>query len=234
MASGLAASASISAGAGSFYVEVDGVGFGDPVSTGYSDYDSLGRYQLALTTCTVPAGTSGFDNVVTPVLAGGSDTTYFVSNLLGSLYNQSPGCTVFTSTNSAGDCDTSIAQPVGATFANWDHDIIGNAFPIGSVKGRNQLVAALVGSTTIDFARSSSGLGSTFGVSLFDYASEGIAIMAVNPAARGRVAGPNGFTVTKAQLQAIYSTNATICAGVRWADLGDIARTLPTSCCRSV
>lgn len=171
---------------------------------------------------------------MTPVLAGGSDTTYFVSNLLGSLYNQSPGCTVFTSTNSAGDCDTSIAQPVGATFANWDHDIIGNAFPIGSVKGRNQLVAALVGSTTIDFARSSSGLGSTFGVSLFDYASEGIAIMAVNPAARGRVAGPNGFTVTKAQLQAIYSTNATICAGVRWADLGDIARTLPTSCCRSV
>ena len=42
----LAASFNLSLGAGTYFLQVDGVGFGDPLSTGYSDYGSLGQYLL--------------------------------------------------------------------------------------------------------------------------------------------------------------------------------------------
>ena len=41
--------------AGTYYVKVDGVGSGNPLETGYSDYASLGRYDLSMTTNGVPA-----------------------------------------------------------------------------------------------------------------------------------------------------------------------------------
>jgi len=56
---GLSASLSTTVPAGTYTVVVDGVGVGDPLSTGYSDYGSLGRYHL---TGTVPT-------------AGGTTTT---------------------------------------------------------------------------------------------------------------------------------------------------------------
>jgi hypothetical protein len=174
----------------------------------------------AMAVSTPPPGTTGFDNSVTPVLAGGSDTTFFISNALAGLYNQSPGCTVFTNTAPAGDCDSAITQAGGAQYANWDHDIVGNVFPTGSGNGRNQLIGTLATTNTIDLGRSSSGIGSTAGVSLYEFASEGIAIAAVNPAARGRVAGVAGFNVTKALLQQIYGASPA-CSTVTWAQLGD-------------
>ena len=33
--------------AGTYYVKIDGVGMGDPLSTGYTDYGSLGRYRIS-------------------------------------------------------------------------------------------------------------------------------------------------------------------------------------------
>jgi hypothetical protein len=42
----LAASFSLSLSAGTYFLQVDGVGFGDPLSNGYSDYGSLGQYLL--------------------------------------------------------------------------------------------------------------------------------------------------------------------------------------------
>jgi len=52
-ASGLGAAATVSASAGIYYVRVDGVGLGNPAS-GYSDYASLGRYTLTVTSCPTP------------------------------------------------------------------------------------------------------------------------------------------------------------------------------------
>ena len=55
VASGLGASAQINATAGTtLYAEVDGVGSGDPLSNGYSDYASLGRYTISSTGCAAP------------------------------------------------------------------------------------------------------------------------------------------------------------------------------------
>ncbi len=50
-ATGLDASASLSVPAGTFYIEIDGVGARNPATTGYSDYGSLGGYTLTADGC---------------------------------------------------------------------------------------------------------------------------------------------------------------------------------------
>src|SRR5207249_5037476 len=52
---GLPASLTATVATGTYYLEVDGVGSGDPVTTGYSDYASLGQYQITGTV--IPTGT---------------------------------------------------------------------------------------------------------------------------------------------------------------------------------
>lgn len=47
VASGLNASLTASVNAGTYRIVVDGVGFGDPLSTGYTDYGSVGAYSLS-------------------------------------------------------------------------------------------------------------------------------------------------------------------------------------------
>ena len=49
IATGLNASISTTIDAGSYTVAVDGVGAGDPLNTGYSDYGSIGTYTVSLT-----------------------------------------------------------------------------------------------------------------------------------------------------------------------------------------
>jgi PKD repeat protein len=61
-----AATLSVAVPAGTFYVEVDGVGYLDPASTGYSDYASLGTYRI---TGTVPPADGQ-----PPVAVAGSNT----------------------------------------------------------------------------------------------------------------------------------------------------------------
>ena len=51
-AAGLGASVTLTLPSGTYYAKVDGVGAGSPQSTGYSDYGSLGRYDLTLATTT--------------------------------------------------------------------------------------------------------------------------------------------------------------------------------------
>ncbi len=53
---GLDASLAVDEPPGTYYLEVDGTGFGDPMTTGYTDYGSLGRYTLDVSGCVgVPA-----------------------------------------------------------------------------------------------------------------------------------------------------------------------------------
>ncbi len=62
---------------GTYYAKVDGVGSGTPTGTGYSDYGSLGRYDLTLTTngptLSLPAATPP------PAMVGRSYTTTFTA-----------------------------------------------------------------------------------------------------------------------------------------------------------
>lgn len=53
-----------SVSAGIHYISVDGIGFGDPATTGYSDYASLGQYDITITGL-IPGGFSWL-----PVAAG--------------------------------------------------------------------------------------------------------------------------------------------------------------------
>jgi hypothetical protein len=54
---GMDASVTVPAGNATYYVRVEGVGKGDPGTTGYSDYGSVGAYRLAISNCdgTMPA-----------------------------------------------------------------------------------------------------------------------------------------------------------------------------------
>jgi hypothetical protein len=55
VASGLDAHAGPSVAAGTYFLEVDGVGALNPLNTGYSDYGSLGAYTISASSCGVPA-----------------------------------------------------------------------------------------------------------------------------------------------------------------------------------
>lgn len=54
VAGGLGAAASAAVTSGTYYVRVDGVGVGNPLTT-YSDYGSLGRYTLTVPSCPTPS-----------------------------------------------------------------------------------------------------------------------------------------------------------------------------------
>jgi hypothetical protein len=70
---GMDAQVTVPAGVGTYYVRIDGVGSGDPVNTGYSDYASVGEYVLAISGCdgTMPVVTTP----ATPTTPGTTTTT---------------------------------------------------------------------------------------------------------------------------------------------------------------
>jgi hypothetical protein len=57
---GMDASLTVAAPSGTYYVRVEGVGKGDPATTGYSDYGSIGEYVLGVSACdgTMPTVTT--------------------------------------------------------------------------------------------------------------------------------------------------------------------------------
>lgn len=166
-----------------------------------------------------PTFSSGYDEAPDLVVVGGSDTSYYVNSLLARAYNTSPGC---ATNNTVAPFDNCVAgQAAAASAANWDHDIIADSFPYGSGSGRNALANAALTTNDIDLGRSSSGLGTTAAVnSMFEFASEGIGVVAVLPALKARTTGT--LAATQAQLQAIYEDGNNVCdSTVTWAQLGD-------------
>ena len=57
-ANGLSATITTTVDAGTYFVSLDGVGFGDPLNTGYSDYASIGSYQITTTWTATPTTTT--------------------------------------------------------------------------------------------------------------------------------------------------------------------------------
>ncbi|HEY5551218.1 MAG TPA: PKD domain-containing protein, partial [Opitutaceae bacterium] len=76
-ASGLNASIATTLAAGTYYLRVDGVGFGDPLSTGYSDYASTGEYTLT--------GTVVSSGLVAPVAVASVNPTSGLAPLVVAL-----------------------------------------------------------------------------------------------------------------------------------------------------
>ena len=59
VSNGMNASVIVPGAIGTYYLRVDGVGYGDPGGTGWSDYGSLGQYGLTANGCTGPATQPG-------------------------------------------------------------------------------------------------------------------------------------------------------------------------------
>jgi hypothetical protein len=59
VATGLSAGTGSTSGRGTFFLEVDGVGHGHPMTTGYTDYGSVGRYTLSVSSTCTDGQTSG-------------------------------------------------------------------------------------------------------------------------------------------------------------------------------
>ena len=70
-----AAGLTMNVAAGTYFIRVDGIGVGDPASTGYSDYASLGWYRLTLTSPGSPTTTTTTTTTTTPTTSTTSTTT---------------------------------------------------------------------------------------------------------------------------------------------------------------
>ncbi len=113
---GLDASTTFTASVGAtYYLKIDGVGQGDPQTTGYSDYGSVGQYILDVSPSPLPDLTLG-----TPTISG---TGVFGTSLTGSAGTWPSGSHVTTEwfRNGVGTADidetfTPTADDIGATI----------------------------------------------------------------------------------------------------------------------
>jgi len=114
---GLTASVTVNVTPGAtYYVKVDGVGFGRASSTGYSDYGSVGEYRLSVSGDARPTLTPG-----TPTISGAAQ---FGETLTGNVGTWAAGVSTstewFVGETATGDTDnTYVVQPadVGSTVS---------------------------------------------------------------------------------------------------------------------
>ena len=103
--------------AGTYYLAIDGIGKGDPLTTGYSDYGSLGQYSISGTIVT-PVTTAGIS--VTPISglttteSGGTATFSVVLNI-------APTADVLIGVNSNNTNEGTVnVSNLTFTAANWN------------------------------------------------------------------------------------------------------------------
>ena len=113
VAAGLGGSITIDLGtAGTYFIRVDGVGFANPLTTGYSDYASLGQYSLTVTT-----GSSTPQNTSLPQISGQAVQGLTLATSNGSWTNSPTGFSYqWRRCNAAGaSCRTSPPLPHSRT-----------------------------------------------------------------------------------------------------------------------
>ncbi|HEY1118067.1 MAG TPA: PKD domain-containing protein [Acidimicrobiales bacterium] len=113
---GLSASVDVTVPAGTHTVRLDGVGFGDPATTGYSDYASVGRYHL---TGLLPSGVTTTDNQA-PIASLSASTTSGTAPLpvtFDSTRSTDADGDPLTSTWTFGDGGTATGATVSHTYA---------------------------------------------------------------------------------------------------------------------
>jgi len=103
--------------AGTYYLAIDGVGKGDPLTTGYSDYGSLGQYSISGTIVT-PVTTAGISVTPTSGLitteSGGTATFSVVLNI-------APTADVLIGVSSSNTNEGSVnVSNLTFTAANWN------------------------------------------------------------------------------------------------------------------
>lgn len=108
---GLGASVSLDLAAGTYTVLVQGVGYGDPLSTGYSAYGSTGNYRLAVS----PTGTTGQAPIAVAIASTTSGQAPVAVNFTGS-GSTDPENAALTYSWTFGDGGTSTAADPAHTY----------------------------------------------------------------------------------------------------------------------
>ena len=168
---------------------------------------------------------SQVDQAVCPSLiyASGSDTTYTMMTQLATLYDQSNGCLVIASPQPK---DLScVGAPITTDDENYYHDVVSNAYPIGSGGGIGDLCShGLSNVFNADFARSSrvSISSDCTGLHFVAYARDGIAWECFPGDAGAGCLGKTGtalkpkvHSLTIAQLKNIYVN----CTVTQWSQI---------------
>jgi PKD repeat protein len=136
---GLAASLTATVAAGTYYLRIDGVGTGDPVSTGYSDYGSIGEYRL---TGTIPATGSQ-----APVAAASatpvSGTAPLVVNFSSANSHDSDGSIVAYAWNFGNGATSTAANPT------YTYTVPGNFTAVLTVTDNSGLSSTAAVSITV-------------------------------------------------------------------------------------
>jgi len=157
------------------------------------------------------------------ILGSGSDTTYNMMVALGTVYNNSAGCEVIASPQVKDFSCT--GTPLISANENYFHDVVSEAYPIGSGGGVGQLCSkGLAGTANIDFARSSRVPISTdcTGLHFVAYARDGVSWECFPTFKLAGCGGATGVTnLTTSQLKAIFVT----CTTTTWSQVGGRAAT---------
>ena len=170
--------------------------------------------------------------VPTQILGSGSDTTYGMMGALDLLYNGSAGCNTIAAPGTTQSLDFRCITPDPAgtiTTENYPHDVVREAFPLGSSVGISQICQqGLAGVANMQYARSSRTLRATdcHNLHFVAYARDGISWeafpdLANSPAAHmnnqsGVCAGSDGFCLTQQNLKDILLN----CTLTKWDQLG--------------
>lgn len=146
IATGLSASITANLNAGTYYIEVDGVGAVDAVN-GYSDYGALGRYDLAISAC----APTEYALSVTKSGAGAGAVTSQPSGI---------DCGTTCSANFAsGTSVTLTAAPAsGSTFGGWNGACTGSATTCTVSMSAAKSVGAAFNTESTVFQESSPGV----------------------------------------------------------------------------
>jgi len=143
----LSASITTSVGAGTYYLAIDGVGKGDPLSTGYTDYGSLGQYSIEVIGNELLYGGSGNDTLDGlggnyTLIGYSGDDTYIVDS------------TTNTIIENAGEGIDTIESSVTfslATLPNIENlTLIGTAAINGTGNAANNVITGNIANNSLD------------------------------------------------------------------------------------
>lgn len=146
------------------------------------------------------------------LLGSGSDAAYKPISALDDLYNQSPGCNTIVTTGTQ-PLDFSCLADTANTIKteNYEHDVVSDAYPLGSSNGIAQVCASL---GKVNFATNVRAAKSTdcTGLHMVSFARDGLAWECFGTC--------HGVTnLTKVQLQGIYGN----CSITNWNQVGGSA-----------
>ncbi len=174
---------------GEYFLEIDGVGFGDPATNGYSDYASLGHYRI---TGDVPLissldvfGTAGDDALrlelgeqTLVVEVNGQRTSYSASVITSIQVDGLGGWDQLTIVGGVHD-DVVAATPLGVTFSNVNLTVASNRIEAHRIEGGEGANSALaVGSDGDDQLAVDNSIRlfseAVFELELLDFAEVGV------------------------------------------------------------